>query len=136
MRWLVALMATAGMAGADTLVAARMIRPQTLLSAADLSLRPGPEPTELTPDSVIGLEARVLIHPGRPIRPMDVGPPALVERNQIVALRYAAGPVTILAEGRAQGRGGAGEMLRVINTASRVAVTGTVQPDGSVLVQR
>lgn len=136
MRWVMALALMVGPAAADTLVATRMIRPQTLLSAADLSLRPGPEPTELTPESVIGLEARVLIHPGRPIRATDVGPPALVERNQIVALRYAAGPVTILAEGRAMGRAGAGETLRVINTASRIGLTGTVQPDGSVLVHR
>lgn len=136
MRWLIALVVTAGTAAADTLVAARMIRPQTVLTEADVALRPGPETLELTPKAVLGLEARALIYPGRPIRPSDVGPPALVERNQIVALRYAVGQVTILAEGRSMGRGGAGETLRVTNTTSRVTLTGTVQPDGSILVQR
>lgn len=136
MRWLIALVVTAGTAAADTLVAARMIRPQTVLTEADVALRPGPETLELTPEAVLGLEARALIYPGRPIRPSDVGPPALVERNQIVALRYAVGQVTILAEGRSMGRGGAGETLRVTNTTSRVTLTGTVQPDGSILVQR
>jgi flagella basal body P-ring formation protein FlgA len=136
MRWLIALVVTAGTAAADTLVAARMIRPQTVLTEADVALRPGPETLELTLEAVLGLESRALIYPGRPIRPSDVGPPALVERNQIVALRYAVGQVTILAEGRSMGRGGAGETLRVTNTASRVTLTGTVQPDGSILVQR
>lgn len=136
MRWLIALVVTAGTAAADTLVAARMIRPQTVLTEADVALRPGPETLELTLEAVLGLEARALIYPGRPIRPGDVGPPALVERNQIVALRYAVGQVTILAEGRSMGRGGAGETLRVTNTTSRVTLTGTVQPDGSILVQR
>lgn len=136
MRWLIALVVTAGTAAADTLVAARMIRPQTVLTEADVALRPGPETLELTLEAVLGLEARALIYPGRPIRLGDVGPPALVERNQIVALRYAVGQVTILAEGRSMGRGGAGETLRVTNTTSRVTLTGTVQPDGSILVQR
>ncbi len=142
MRFLIMLAVTAGIAGmagtasADTLVATRMIRPQTVLTESDVTLRPGTERVELTPEAVVGLEARALIYPGRPIRPVDVGPPALVERNQIVALRYAVGQITILAEGRSMGRGGAGETLRVINTASHVALTGIVQIDGSVLVQR
>lgn len=136
MRWLIVLVMATGSAAADTLIAARMIRPQTLLSAADVALRPGPELADLTPDSVIGLEARVLIYPGRPIRPSDIGAPALIDRHQIVTLQYMAGPVSILAEGRAMGRAGAGEMLRVVNTTSRIAVTGLVQPDGTVLVTR
>ncbi len=136
MRWLIALGLSAGVATADTLVAARMIRPQSLLSEADLALRPGPEPLDLAPEMVLGLEARVLIYPGRPIRPDDIGPAALIERNQIVELHYAAGLVTILAEGRSMGRAGAGESVRVLNTASRIAVTGIVQANGAVLVQR
>ena len=45
--------------------------------------------------------ARVTLYPDRPIRPGDLAPPALVDRNQIVTLEYAAGPLVILTEGRA-----------------------------------
>ncbi len=34
---------------------------------------------------VVGLEARVTLYAGRPIRAADLGPPALVDRNQIVS---------------------------------------------------
>jgi flagellar basal body P-ring formation protein FlgA len=49
-------------------------------------------------------------------------------------LRYAAGPLAITTEGRALARGGAGDVIRVLNLSSRNTVTGRVQPDGAVSV--
>ncbi len=120
---------------AQTVVATRTIRPQTILTAADVKLiDQGIAGTYVTPDEVIGMEARVALYPGRPIRIDDIGPPALVERNQIVTLIYAAGGLTIATDARALGRGGVGDRLRVMNLSSRSTVTGWVQPDGSVSV--
>ena len=48
------------------------------------------------------------IYAGRPVRPGDLGPPALVERNQLVPLVYQPGGLAISTEGRALGRGGGG----------------------------
>jgi flagella basal body P-ring formation protein FlgA len=66
------------------------------------------------------------------VRAADLGPPALVDRNQIVALDFRAGGLSIRAEGRALARGGAGDVIRVMNLASRTTVSGRIRPDGVV----
>lgn len=122
-------------ATAETLVAARTLRAQTIVAPGDLIVASGTVPgTAADPAEVIGLETRVAIYQGRPIRPADLGPPAIVDRNQMVTLGYQAGPLNITAEGRAMGRGGVGDRIRVMNIASRTTVTGVIAADGSVLV--
>jgi flagella basal body P-ring formation protein FlgA len=125
----------AGPAAADTLVAVRTLRATATILPGDVAVIDAETAGALTrPDEAVGLEARVALYAGRPIRPGDVGPPALVERNQIVALAYRAGALNIAAEGRALGRGAAGDSIRVMNLASRTTVSGRVLPDGSVAV--
>lgn len=114
-----------------------MIRAQTLIGPADVALMPDGQALSggfKSVEEAIGLEARVNLYEGRPIRPGDLGPPAIVERNQIVALNYHHAGLSIRTEGRALDRAGAGERLRVMNIKSRTTVTGTVLVDGSVNV--
>ena len=83
-------------AAAETLVAARTLRAQTILGPDDVVVAEGSLPgTATDPREVIGLETRVAIYQGRPIRPADLGAPAIVDRNQAVVLIYAAGALTI-----------------------------------------
>lgn len=126
----------AGAAHADTLVATRALRPGAVLGVGDVVLVPGtPAAGALTdPAQAVGMEARVALYAGRPIAPGDIGPPALVDRNQIVPLAYRRGGLVIQAEGRALARGGVGDVVRVMNTASHSLVTGVVAADGSVQV--
>lgn len=84
---------------------------------------------------IVGKEAKVTLYPGRPIRPGDIGNPALVDRNDPVSLVFLRGGLTIFAEGRALGRGAVGETIRVMNTSSRTTVVGLVRPDGTVEVK-
>lgn len=134
--WRLALIAALpGMALADSLVATRTIRAQTVIAAGDVSVADEAVPGALSrPDEAIGLEARVSIYAGRPIRREDLSAPAMVERNQLVTLGYSRGGLQIRAEGRALGRGAVGETIRVMNLASRTTVTGRIGPDGTVLV--
>lgn len=133
--WRLILPLIAGPAMADTLVATRMIPAQTTLAAEDMTPVAAEIPGGLSdPAAAAGLETRVAIYPGRPILLRDLGPPALVERNQTVALVYANAALTIRAEGRALSRGRAGEEIRVMNIGSRSTVTGRVTADGSVRV--
>lgn len=119
----------------DRVVAARTIRAGTVLSSADLRLAPATAPGALTdPGAAIGQETLVAIYAGRPIHPTDLGPPALVDRNQIVRLVYRSGGLSIVADGRALGRAAEGETVRVMNLSSRATVTGTVGGDGTVQV--
>ena len=120
---------------ADSLVATRTLRAQTVLTAADMTLVEAAIPDALAdPALAVGLEARVTLYAGRAIRAADVGPPALVDRNQVVSLIYLAGGLGIVTEGRALARAGAGDAVRVMNLSSRSTVTGRVAPDGTVLV--
>ena len=129
------LVALAGPSSADTLVTTRVLRAQALIAPEDLAVVPGTVAGALSaPDQAIGQEARVTLYPGRPIAADDIGPPAIVERNQIVPLAYRAGGLAILTEGRALARGGAGDTIRVMNLASRSTVTGRVRADGTVVV--
>jgi flagella basal body P-ring formation protein FlgA len=95
-------MLTAVPAAAETLVATRTIRAQAIIEPQDLTFAAVATPGALDdPSDVVGMEARVVLYAGRPIRPGDIGAPAIVERNQIVALVFRHGTLTIAAEGRA-----------------------------------
>lgn len=126
---------TSGEATGGTVVTTQLVRPLAILRPADLALAPGgPAGGYADPAELVGLEARVALYPGRPIRRGDVGPPALVERNGLVELVFVRGGLTILAEGRALGRAGFGEIVRAMNLASRNTVSGRVGADGRVHV--
>lgn len=120
---------------ADTVVASRMLRPQTIITAADLTMKNAEIAGGFRSlDNVIGKETRNAIYPGRPVLPADIGQPALVDRNQIVTIIYDTGGLSISTDGRALGRGGKGDRIRVMNLTSRATITGSVQPDGTVRV--
>ncbi|MFO7920494.1 MAG: flagellar basal body P-ring formation chaperone FlgA [Nioella sp.] len=131
MRWLLALFLLAAPACAETLVAAGPIRAMSLIGPSDLVLVEGDTPGALAdPAEAIGMEARVNLYPGRPIRAADLQPPAVIERNDIITLRFNHGGLLIVTEGRAMDRAGAGERIRVINLSSRTTVTATVVSSG------
>ncbi len=120
---------------ADTLVAARTVRSHAIITPDDIAIKDVAIPGALTiPEEAIGQEARVVLYAGRPIRPGDIGPAAIVDRNQIVRLIYKSGSLQIIADGRSLGRGGIGDYIRVMNLSSRTTVSGTVTADGSVTV--
>ncbi len=120
---------------ADSVILTRTVRAQTVLTAEDMTLVAASIPGALTdPAMAVGQEARVTLYAGRPIRHGDFGVPATVERNQIVTLAYMAGGLGILTEGRALERGGTGDVIRVMNIASRSTVTGEIDSTGQVRV--
>jgi flagella basal body P-ring formation protein FlgA len=133
MRWILPFLMLAPPALAESVVATRVIRAQSVVVPEDLAVVDAAIPGALAdPAAALGLEARVTLYPGRPVRAGDLGPPALVDRNQIVALDFRAGGLSIRAEGRALARGGAGDVIRVMNLASRTTVSGRIRPDGVV----
>jgi flagella basal body P-ring formation protein FlgA len=120
---------------AESVVATRTIRAKSLIAAEDLTLVSAELPGAMSdPAQAIGLEARVSIYAGKPVRLGDLSPPTLVERNQPVKLVYLSGGLAISTEGRALARGSVGDEVRVMNLGSRNTVTGRVGPDGTVYV--
>lgn len=117
------------------LVPIRTIPPQTIIVVEDLALDDADIPGSVVdPAQIVGLEARVALYAGRPIRLQDVGPAAVVERNAIVPLIFQAGALLITAEGRALDRAGPGDVVRVMNLASRTTVTARIGMDGAAYV--
>ncbi|HGG04802.1 MAG TPA: flagellar basal body P-ring formation protein FlgA [Aliiroseovarius sp.] len=130
---LIALLATP--LEAETIVATRTIRSQTILTANDVELIDQNIPgTYISTDEVVGMETRVVLYAGRPVRIDDIGPPAIIDRNQIVSLYFTSGGLTIATEARSLARAGVGDRIRVINLASRSTVSGWVGEDGNVYV--
>lgn len=122
-------------AAADTVVAAHTVRPQSILTAADLVLTDATTTGGVEdPALLIGMEARVALYAGRPVRLGDVGPPASVERNQIIPLVYRTGRLSITTEGRALDRAAAGEWIRIMNVQSHTTVSAQVSSDGRAYV--
>jgi flagellar basal body P-ring formation protein FlgA len=135
MRWLLLLMLWPGLASAESVIALRRIPAQSVVGAADLNTVDAViEGAVADAALVIGQEARVTVYAGRPIRAEDFGPPALVDRNQIISLIYVAGGLQIVTEGRALGRGGTGDVIRAMNLSSRTTVSGIVTETGALRV--
>lgn len=135
MRALLILLFAAPPALAESVVATRTIRAQTIIAPEDVTLVAAEMPGALgDPALAVGQEARVAIYAGKPVRAGDLGPPSLVERNQVVPLIYLSGGLAISTEGRALARGSEGEVIRIMNLGSRTTVSGRVGPDGAVYV--
>jgi len=122
---------------ADTVVAARTIPARSIISIDDLLVRDLDTPGGLSvPEMAVGKEARVALYAGRPIRQADIGAPAVVERNMIIMLVYQNGGITISTEGRALDRAGPGDLIRVMNLASRATVTARIDATGNAVVSQ
>ncbi|CUH40652.1 flagellar basal body P-ring biosynthesis protein FlgA [Jannaschia seosinensis] len=130
-----ALIGTASTSAAETVTVLHPVRAGMSLDSGDLGfLDQDAADAFADPRDVIGLEARVNLFPGRPIRTRDVGLPTVVTRNAVVPLVYRRAGLTITLEGRALQRAGEGEPVRVMNLSSRNTVTGIATAAGAVVV--
>lgn len=121
---------------AQSVMAVHAVRAGSMLGADDLAFHDADAAQGFAdPRDVIGLEARVNLYPGRPILTRDVGLPTVVERNAIVPLVFERGGLSITLEGRALGRAGAGETVRVMNLSSRNTVIGVASETGQVIIR-
>lgn len=135
LRFLVIACLAAAPAWADVLVPTSTLRAKTVINAEDLLLRDGQVAGALSdPSTVIGMEARVTLYAGRPIRSGDLRAPAVISRNQLVKMHYQKGTLIISTDGRALDRAAPGEVIKVMNLTSKATLAAKVQSDGSVLV--
>lgn len=120
---------------ADSVVPLRTLRAGTVITAEDLRLDAKTLPgTFGAVEDVIGQEAKVSLYAGRPVRHGEIGPPALIERNQVVPLVFEQFGLRISTEGRALARGSVGDVVRVMNLSSKATLFGEIQIDGSIQV--
>lgn len=122
---------------AETVVALRTIRAQEIVTSEAVTLDPGTlDGAYAQIDDVLGQEARITLYPGRPILHGHLGPPAVVERNQIVELVFERNGLRITSEGRSLARAAVGERIRVMNVSSKTSLFGVVLDNGSIRVSQ
>ena len=137
MRAFLALLLFSSAAFADVVTPTRTLRPGSLITEADLTIKDGDQVGMFDRTSdVAGQEARIALYAGRAIPFAAIGPPALINRNQIVSLHFQTSGLRISTEGRALERGGIGDRVRIMNLNSRATLFGFVQADGSVEVRQ
>jgi flagellar basal body P-ring formation protein FlgA len=135
MRALILVLATAGPAVADSVVALNTIAAGTTIMAEDLVIVPDDLPGAVARvDEAAGMTASGMIYAGQAVRRADLVQPAVVARNALVTLIYAAGPLRIETQGRALDAAPGGGLVRVMNLGSRNIVTGTVTGPGTVTI--
>lgn len=124
MHWIVLLALTA--LPASALTAARTLPAGTVLAAADIIA----DVDEAR--HAVGLQTRMTVYEGRPINPAQLRPPLLIDRNDLVTVRFHKGGIDITTEARALEPGAAGQRIRLMNLTSRNTISGYVTADGSV----
>lgn len=135
MRFFLTFLMIGSTASADVVTPTRTLRPGTLITTADLMIKDADQVGMFDRMSdVAGQEARIALYAGRPIPFEAIGPPALINRNEVVALHFQSAGLTISTEGRALERGGVGDRVRIMNLSSRATLFGFVQSDGSIKV--
>jgi flagella basal body P-ring formation protein FlgA len=83
---------------------------------------------------LVGREARRVLAAGRVVRAADLAEPRLVARGQAVAMVYAGAGLEITTLGEALDHGSRGEIVRVVNPASRLVREAVVVGPGQVRV--
>ena len=128
------VLATSGLA--DIVVPTRTIRADAVILENDVTLSSGQNADVFDQiDLVVGQEARVVLYAGRPIRFDEVGPPAIIKRNQVINAFFVGSGLRIATEVRALERGGVGDFIRVMNLASRSTILGQILTDGTIQIR-
>ncbi|WP_199260824.1 flagellar basal body P-ring formation chaperone FlgA [Paracoccus binzhouensis] len=121
---------------AGSVVATRTLPAGTVIAPGDVAIAKDQPGGVEDVAQVAGQQLRVMVYQGRRIDPSFLTAPTLVGRNQIVTIAYEKSALRIEAEGRALSAGSVGQIIRVMNNASRVTVSGRVAPDGTVVVEQ
>ncbi len=121
----------------DVVEATTVLRAGQLVRAVDVRLADKEAPGGIPAvEHVVGREIISTIYPGHVLRPSDLRAPTMIDRNQIVEMIYRDRGLTLRSEGRALDRGAMGDLIRVMNLASRETVTGRVTGPGKLDMSR
>ncbi|HVZ52225.1 MAG TPA: flagellar basal body P-ring formation chaperone FlgA [Pseudolabrys sp.] len=131
----------AGRAQATTevLTVARQIERGTVLKDADVMVERRPRADVardmLTDrDQAVGLAARAVLQPGRPLRGTELMRPQVVQRDDVVTLMYEVPGIKLTMRGKATEAGAVGDTISVLNEQTKRVVQATVAGPGRVII--
>ncbi|MBZ5637231.1 MAG: flagellar basal body P-ring formation chaperone FlgA [Acidobacteriia bacterium] len=110
--------------------------PADAVEVADCNLTRMTEPPLREPGQVRGLAPVRTLGTGQVLAASLVGGAPVVHRGQPVSLKIETERMSVIASGTARRDGAVGETVTAENAATGAVVTGSVQPDGSILVVR
>lgn len=118
-------------------VPTRRISAGEVIAAGDLTLIPMRSDqvsgrTLTSAQSMVGMEVKRLLSPGRPVQASSISQPVIIQRNKPVTVEFRQGPLLVTARGRALADAGLGDLIRVQNLDSNRTVTATVTGPGTV----
>jgi flagellar basal body P-ring formation protein FlgA len=123
----------------ETAVLTRALARGDLVRASDIAIARKPK-AELKGDAggpadqFIGLEARVAIPAGEPLRRADLTRPERIKRDDAITLVYEVPGILLTCRGKALESGADGDVIGVMNVQSKRTVQGTVTGPGRVTV--
>ncbi|WP_114349806.1 flagellar basal body P-ring formation chaperone FlgA [Paracoccus lutimaris] len=133
---LLAVLLMPACASAGSLIAQRTLPAGTIIMPTDVAATAEGDGLPDNISQVVGQQLRVIVYEGRRIEASFLTAPTAINRNQMVTLAYEKSALRIEAEGRALSAGSVGQVIRVMNTASRVTVSGRIAPNGTVVVEQ
>lgn len=109
------------------------LAPGVILTVADIAVEArAASSNDNRVTDYVGFETRRFLPKGTTLRLEDLRRPVLVLRNSLVEIQFEDGPLLMSAEGRALSSGAVGEVVKVMNTNSRVTVSAVVTGAGRV----
>ena len=128
-----AFVAASPVAPSSALIATEVIRAGDLVTRDNVKNEDG----TFTEDdkAIFGKQVRRTVYVGKAVTASNTHAPFLVKRNQAVTVKYLSGGLEITLSGRAMESAAAGDMVTIMNTASRELINGTVTSEGWVLAQ-
>ncbi len=88
----------------------------------------------LETEELINMTPRRILVAGEPVKTMEIEPPQIVARGELVTMIYQNGPLSLTAQGKALQNGAKGDMIRVANSSSSRTIEAKVTDFGEVIV--
>jgi flagellar basal body P-ring formation protein FlgA len=85
---------------------------------------------------VVGKQVRRVLSPGRPIQSASIIRPLVIERGDLVEIRFSDGQLALSSPGRALGDAHEGQDIRIVNLISNKTVTATATGNKTVEILR
>jgi len=86
------------------------------------------------PEAVIGMAARRPLREGEPVSVRDVAAPLVIKKDDMIAVSFAQGGLTLTLQAKAMGDASAGQSLSVLNPASKKIIEAVASGPGQALV--
>lgn len=123
----------------EALIYTRSLAAGESIAAADIAYAPvqghlKPADAPVDPDAVIGKAAKKALRAGAAVSVRDLASPRLIAKDDVVAVAYAAGGITLTLQGKALNHAAFGEPVQVKNPQSNKIIQAVATGPGAAVV--